>query len=546
MFVDGVMYGSGTSISVDIKNATNNLTVGGNVAGAGYWNGFISNVRVINNTALYTSNFTPPSAPLTNVTNTKLLCCQSNTSATEGAVKPGNITANGDVAATTFNPFNTDINTVRGQETGYPTLNPLQQSLNSTPTISNGNLTLTKSAGGAEWTNTGCTMTIPKSGKWFWEITWTSVGGGSVARCGVADSNDYEFNRNTSGTGLPWMGSGTGTSWSCDVRGYKYHDGTETTGYLPAFAAGDVMGILLDRDENTITYTRNGISGGVAHSNVSPDFVTPGFGLHAGTTNSLDVNFGQKPFKFPPPDGFQPLNGTTILPETVIIRPDQYFGTTIYSGSTGAGTIKDENIEFTPDFVWVKDRTGTEPHALYDTVRGMANGNGNFYRLSTTSQNGNNSPTNELTSMIRGGFTANNNGHIFYNSKNYVSWMWKGNGGSSNTFNIDDVGYANASDVNMSVGALNNIAFNKSQAWSSNASGGGNAAKHLMAVVQEKIIIVTLVVHSQSVSLTAISGRIWWNWWWRWNSGATEHSLCQMVVHCHRKKNMMFFRILQN
>ena len=47
MFVDGVMYGSGTSISVDIKNATNNLTVGGNVAGAGYWNGFISNVRVI-------------------------------------------------------------------------------------------------------------------------------------------------------------------------------------------------------------------------------------------------------------------------------------------------------------------------------------------------------------------------------------------------------------------------------------------------------------------------------------------------------------------
>ena len=267
-------------------------------------------------------------------------------------------------------------------------------------------------------------MTIPKSGKWFWEITWTSVGGGSVARCGVADSNDYEFNRNTSGTGLPWMGSGTGTSWSCDVRGYKYHDGTETTGYLPAFAAGDVMGILLDRDENTITYTRNGISGGVAHSNVSPDFVTPGFGLHAGTTNSLDVNFGQKPFKFPPPDGFQPLNGTTILPETVIIRPDQYFGTTIYSGSTGAGTIKDENIEFTPDFVWVKDRTGTEPHALYDTVRGSA-GNGNFYRLSTTSQNGNNSPTNELTSMIRGGFTANNNGHIFYNSKNYVSWMWK-------------------------------------------------------------------------------------------------------------------------
>ena len=44
-------------------------------------------------------------------------------------------------------------------------------------------------------------------------------------------------------------------------------------------------------------------------------------------------------------------------------------------------------------------------------------------------------------------------------------------GGNKNTFNIDDVGYASASDVNMSVGALNNIAFDKSQAWSSNYTG---------------------------------------------------------------------------
>jgi hypothetical protein len=51
-------------------------------------NGFISDLRVIKGTALYTSNFTPPTTELTNVTNTTLLCCQSTTSAGAAAVSP--------------------------------------------------------------------------------------------------------------------------------------------------------------------------------------------------------------------------------------------------------------------------------------------------------------------------------------------------------------------------------------------------------------------------------------------------------------------------
>ena len=349
----------------------------------------------------------------------------------------------GDAVATNFNPFNTDINTVRGQESGYATLNPLQQSLNSTPTISNGNLTLTKSAGSAEWTNTGCTMNIPKSGKWFWEITWTSVGGGSVARCGVADSDDYEFNRNTSGTGLPWMGSGTGTSWSCDVRGYVYNGGTETTGYLSAFAAGDVMGILLDRDNNTITYTRNGVSGGVAHSNVTPDFVTPGFGLHAGTTNSLDVNFGQKPFKFPPPDGFQPLNAANVRSETVIARPDQYVGIATW---TGDGNNRFIEYGMQPDLFVVKARNDSYRNGWFDSIRGFKNV---IWSDRTLVQQNNSTYPEDPTPT---GITVNNDdGQTNQNTKTYVGWAWKA-GGNKNTFNVDGEGYASAAAAGLDGG----------------------------------------------------------------------------------------------
>ena len=66
--------------------------------------GKISNARFVNGTALYTSSFRAPTEPLTNITNTKLLCC-NNSSTTGSTVTPGTITANGDPTASTDSPF---------------------------------------------------------------------------------------------------------------------------------------------------------------------------------------------------------------------------------------------------------------------------------------------------------------------------------------------------------------------------------------------------------------------------------------------------------
>ena len=64
-------------------------------------NGKISNFRVVKGTAVYGGNFQSPRAELTNITNTKLLCCLSSSSTTAATVIPtGSITASGDPTAT--------------------------------------------------------------------------------------------------------------------------------------------------------------------------------------------------------------------------------------------------------------------------------------------------------------------------------------------------------------------------------------------------------------------------------------------------------------
>ena len=66
--------------------------------------GYISNQRFVNGTAVYTSNFTPSTTPLTAIANTTLLTCQSNRFIDNS---PNNfaITRNGNVTVTHFNPF---------------------------------------------------------------------------------------------------------------------------------------------------------------------------------------------------------------------------------------------------------------------------------------------------------------------------------------------------------------------------------------------------------------------------------------------------------
>ena len=69
-----------------------------------YYQGYISNFRIVNGTAIYTSNFTVPSSALTAVTNTKLLTAQSK-GVFDNSSSSHVVTMNGNVEVLAKSPF---------------------------------------------------------------------------------------------------------------------------------------------------------------------------------------------------------------------------------------------------------------------------------------------------------------------------------------------------------------------------------------------------------------------------------------------------------
>ena len=68
------------------------------------WVGYMSDIRIVKGTAVYTSNFTPPTEPLTAISGTSLLTCQSNRFI-DNSTNNFTITKYGDTKAVPFSPY---------------------------------------------------------------------------------------------------------------------------------------------------------------------------------------------------------------------------------------------------------------------------------------------------------------------------------------------------------------------------------------------------------------------------------------------------------
>jgi hypothetical protein len=126
---------------------------------------------------------------------------------------------------------------------------------------------------------------------------------------------------------------------------------------------------------------------------------------------------------------------------TTINKGSSYFNTVTYAGAGGTQAVT--GTGFQPDFVWIKNRSITADHMLYDAVRGT----GTSKPLTSDNTDAEGLGTNVglpsqygyLSAFGSDGFTVvqGSVGGNFVNSSgnNFVSWNWLANNtsGSSNT-----------------------------------------------------------------------------------------------------------------
>jgi hypothetical protein len=337
----------------------------------------------------------------------------------------------------------------------YATWNPLAVSAYPM-SFTNGNLD-TVSGGQTQWKDGWATIS-PTAGKWYWEYTVNASSGTEGTVVGLAtldaeyhNSNNYIYARR--------------------ANGGKLDNGTYTASVFTAVSDGDIVGFAYDADAQKLWTSLNGTfvgnpAAGTGESWSSiPANVFPYVSTYNDTTTA---NFGQRPFaNTNVPSGYKALC-TANLDDPTIADGSTAMDVALYTGNGSTQTIS--GLNFSPDFVWIKQRSGTQFHRLQDTVRGTSKV---LYSNVTDPED---TTSNDITAFNSDGFSVGS--FVNTSSATYAAWTW--DGGSSTVSNTDG-------SITSSVRANASAGFSI-VTYTGNGTGGATVG-HGLGATPEMIIV---------------------------------------------------------
>ena len=268
------------------------------------------------------------------------------------------------------------------------------------------------------------------------------------------------------------------------IRGYypnngKKYTGTSASSYGASFGTGNQMGMLIGN--GTLEFFKDSASQGNAFTSLTGAWkiVCVAFG-NAGA--GAIFNFGQDSSfaGAKTAQGETDANGigdfyydeassglalcTANLPDPVAtIDPNKggsvqdYFDTVLYTAATSNGTFTHGDLEFQPDWSWIKCRSDGERHFVADVVRGNTSITDKWLVPNEDSAEGANSTTGTTFSVTATGYqfieSSIGNDELYFNNRNYVGWNWKAGTSFSNDASSTSVGTIDsAGSVNTDVG----------------------------------------------------------------------------------------------
>jgi len=314
--------------------------------------------------------------------------------------------------------------------------------MNSTMTMAKGNLegkTGSNYAAGAS--NTWFSTMGVSSGKWYAEFKMTQNSASYGSLVGVS----YDINTNQQGSTANAQNfcqhSSMTSGWGYSNDGSWFNGGTNTG--FATYTTNDIIGVALDLDNSKLYWSKNG----TYQNSANPATGSNGISIDANkeyffaisdtslsNTFTFQANFGnpiysiasgnadgngEGNFEYAPPTGYLALCTNNVSSELTlpIGKGSTYFNTVLYSGNGSSQSIT--GVGFSPDFLWLKERSSGSQHQLFQDADG---GVPKFMQSSSTIAEVQDSAV--VSSFDSDGFSVGSSGGSNQSGQTYVGWNW--------------------------------------------------------------------------------------------------------------------------